>query len=197
MKTIVLCLVLLTPSVLSAAPLSKSSKGNPPAKPAEIVELYSIYCGGCFYWEQNLIPELKVKLQEKNITFIQAHMPFMGKYSTEASTALAITEGTPLYERVKSALFKRIHIDRKGDWPSEAEFFKTLEQAGLGKKKYDENKMGPVATKTLLDWRAYARSAKSVPMFLLDGKYPVDTKGVKTVDDFINRVNNTMKAHVQ
>ena len=203
MKTIVLCLALLIPSMLSAAPVSKPSESPAPAskdvpkKPIEIIELYSIYCGGCFYWEQNLIPELKTKLKEKNITFKQAHMPFMGKFSNEASTALAMTEGTPLYNPVKADLFKRIHIDRKGDWPSEAEFFKTLEQAGLSKKEYDQNKMGPVVTKSLADWGGYAKSAKAVPAFLLNGKFPIETKGVKTADDFMKRVDDAIKTHVQ
>ena len=195
MKTImlVLCLALLIPSMLSAAPVSKSTKANPPAKPAEIVELYSIYCGGCFYWEKTLIPELKTKLKERNITFKQAHMPFMGKFSREASAALAMTENTPLYDTVKADLFKRIHIDRKNDWPSEAEFFKTLEQAGLNQKEYEKNKNGPVVLKTLADWGGYAKSAKAVPTFLLNGKYPIDTKGIKTVDDFLTRVKKTSR----
>lgn len=207
MKTIVLCLALLIPSMLSAAPVINSTK-EPSApstpskkeasnKPVEIVELYSVYCGGCFYWEQNLIPELKTKLQEKNIAFKQAHMPFMGNFSKEASTALAMTEGTPLYDRVKAELFKRIHVDRKGDWPSEAEFFKSLEQAGLTKKEYEKNKMGPVVTKNLADWGTYAKSAKAVPTFLLDGKYPIETKGVKTADDFMKRVDDAIKTHAQ
>lgn len=193
MKTIVLCFALLIPSMLSAAPLSKSSKANPPAKPAEIVELYSIYCGGCFYWEHHLIPDLKTRLKEKNILFKQAHMPFMGKFSREASIALAMTEGTPLYDKVQEALFKRIHVDHKGDWPSEAELFKTLEQAGLSKKEYEQNKNSPVVLKTLADWGVYAKSAKAVPTFLLNGKYPIDTKGIKSVDDFLARVDVILK----
>ena len=197
MKTIVLCLALLIPSMLSAAPLLKpsqeSSAQKSPAKPVEIIELYSVYCGGCFYWEQNLIPELKTKLKEKNITFKQAHMPFMGKYSNEASTALAMTEGTPLYDKVKTELFKRIHVDRKGHWPSEAEFFTSLQQAGLSKKEYEQNKNGPVVLKSLADWKVFAQSAKAVPTFLLNGQYPIDTKGIKSVDDFMVRIETTLR----
>lgn len=199
MKTIVLYLALLMPAVLSAAPVSKLSETSSPLKPTEIVELYSIYCGGCFYWEKNLIPELKVRLKEKNIIFKQAHMSFMGKYSKEASTALAMTEGGPLHEPVKAALFKRIHVDRKGDWPSEAKFFKSLENAGLSKKEYDQNKMSPVTTKNLLDWENYAQSkqVKAVPTFLLNGEYPIDTKNIKSADDFLARIEATLKAHLE
>lgn len=209
MKTIVLCFALLIPSLLSAAPVSNSAnkasalstQDNAQEKPVEVVEVYSIYCGGCFYWEQSLIPELKKTFKEHNITFRQAHMAFMGKFAKEASTALAITEGTPLYDPVKAALFKRIHVDRKGDWPSGAEFFKTLEQAGLSKKEYDQNKMSPVVTKTLADWGTYAKSVKAVPTFLLNGKYPINTKGIKTAKDFMERLDSTIqtetKTHTQ
>lgn len=195
MKTIVLFFALLIPSVLSAAPLSESSKTPLPAEATKIVELYSIYCGACFYWEQKMIPELKEKLKEKNIIFKQAHMPFMGKFSKEASTALAMTEGTPLYDKIKSDLFQQVRANGRNDWPSEAAFFKTLEQAGLSQKEYEQNKNGPVVLKTLADWGAYAKSTNSVPAFLLNGKYPIDTKGVKTVDDFLARVDAALKTH--
>ena len=197
MKTITLLLSLLLPVCLAAAPTSSPEKvsASVSSEPPVIVELFSIYCRACFSWDQHNIPELKKKLKEYDIGFRQAHSSsFGGKYSTQISTVLAMLEGTPRYDPVKKALFERIHLEHKGDWKSDTEFFATLKKAGVTEQEYQNEKHGPVTLKTLADWGTSSDLTDSIPSFLLNGKYKISAKGVKSMDEFVERIKQAIKS---
>lgn len=195
MKRIMLLLALLVPALVLAAPVKKPESKVEPASRPELIELFSIYCGICHMWDQKYIPELKQKLRARNISFQQAHTPFMGQYSLQISTALAITADSERFDALKRILYKRIHVEKKGDWSSDKEFFASLGEAGLSEKEYNQNKNNMMVLKKLSDWKKWANSVNAIPSFLLDGKHPVSSKGVKNMDEFVERVEKAIKEH--
>ncbi|MGB1271888.1 MAG: thioredoxin domain-containing protein, partial [Endozoicomonas sp.] len=148
-----------------------------------VTELFSIYCGGCYRWEKKALGTLKENLAKRKIEFKQAHMFFMGKYGKQATTALAITQGTELYEPVKNALFTKIHVERTGDWKNDDDFFSTLSKAGLPRKAFEQQQNGPVALKSVLDWNRYSGNIDAVPSFLVNNRYLLKTGSIKSFDE--------------
>ena len=195
MKRIILLLALLVPVLVLAAPEKKSEEKVEPASHHELIELFSVYCGACYMWDQQYIPELKEKLKARNISLQQAHTPFMGKYSTQISTALAITADSERFNSLKQVLFKRIHVDRKGDWPSDKDFFASLDEAGLSEKDYNQNKNNMMVLKKISDWKKWAESVNAIPSFLLDGEHPISSKGMQNMDEFVERIEKAIKDH--
>ena len=145
--------------------------------------MFSIYCPACYQWEKGPLKPLKSYLAQQNIEFKQAHMTFMGEYSKQATTALAMTQGTPLYAAVKQAFFNRIHVERKGDWGSDSEFFQTMKKAGLNQKDFEAQQSNLVVMKKVLDWNRYGKVVQSVPSFLVNNRYLINTGSIKSQDE--------------
>lgn len=148
-----------------------------------VTELFSIYCGGCYQWEKGPLKTLKVWLDQQDIDFKQAHMTFMGNYAKQATMALAMTQGTPRFNSVQKALFNRIHVERKGDWNSDAEFFQSMEKAGLKQSDYEALQNSLVVMKTVLDWNRYGEFVHSVPSFMVNNRYLINMGKLKSHDD--------------
>lgn len=158
-------------------------EGLPPMKSPQVTELFSIYCGGCFQWDMGPINDLKTWLKAENITFEQVPMTFMGNYAKQASLALAMTKGTPRYGDVKAALFKHIHVLRKGDWKNDQQFFETLALGGLTEKEFNSMKNSMPVMKTTLDWNRYANKIMAVPSFLINNRYLIKMNSIKSYDE--------------
>ncbi|USE38461.1 hypothetical protein [Endozoicomonas sp. SCSIO W0465] len=148
-----------------------------------VTKLFSIYCGGCYQWEKGPLIPLKDWLAQQNIEFKQAHMDFMGAYAKQASMALAMTQGTPRHNPVKQALFSRIHVERKGDWRNDAEFFQTLEKAGLKQSDFEANQNNLMVMNTVLDWNRYGEYVHAVPSFMVNNRYLINMGSLKSHDD--------------
>ena len=153
---------------------------EPYTKPT-VTELFSIYCGGCYQWEYSgPLSELKAWLKQHQFDFKQAHMTFMGNYAEQASTALAITQGTPRFDAVKKALFSHIHSERKGDWQNDEAFFQSIKAAGLSEKEFQSMKNSLPVAKTRMDWMRYAKYVKSVPSFIVNNRYLINMGSLKS-----------------
>nr|MDT0251690.1 thioredoxin domain-containing protein [Endozoicomonas sp.] len=168
-------------------------KGLPPFTKPTVTEFFSVYCGGCYQWEYGPLNTLKAWLGKQNFDFKQAHMTFMGNYADQASTALAITEGTPRSSAIKKALFNRIHVERKGDWKNDKEFFQSMKQAGLSEAEYQSMKNSLPVAKTRMDWKRYGKYVQSVPSFMVNNRYLINMGSLKSHDDLnalITYLNN-------
>lgn len=205
MKTLLLALsLIILPTALQAAPVKKEEQkktfaenyeileGKTRSKTPLVTEMYSIYCGGCYMWEQKTLPELKEKLAQKNIPLQQGHVNFMGKYGEQATIALAIAQHTGHYDALKKAMFERIQKQRK-DWSSDADFFATLKSAGSSEQEYHQNKSSMFVLKTLSDWRELQESIKAVPSFIVNNKYLIKSQGIKSTDQFVDVIEYLLK----
>lgn len=157
--------------------------GLTPDKTPTVTELFSVYCPGCFKWESGPLIPLKAWLTQQNIDFRQAHMSFMGNYAKQASTAMAMTQGTPKQNAVKQALFNHLQVERKGDWRSDADFFATLEKAGLTQSDYQSMQNSLTTMNTIMEWQRYARVVNAVPAFIVNNRYLINMASLKSQDD--------------
>ncbi|MGB0361379.1 MAG: hypothetical protein ACPGEF_08240 [Endozoicomonas sp.] len=195
MKTFFSALLLLIPMMVFAQATEDSDSrfqegthytvinGLPAGSKPTVTELFSVYCGSCYQWEYGPLNTLKSWLNQQNIDFQQAHMDFMGGYAKQASTALAITQGTPRFSAVKKELFNRIHTERKGDWKSNNEFFQSLESAGLTEADFNMMKSSLSVGMKLMEWHRYGEHVHAVPSFMVNNRYLVNMSSLKSYDD--------------
>ena len=162
--------------------------GLEPDKKPTVTELFSVYCPGCFMWESGPLTPLKEWLGANDIEFRQAHMSFMGNYARQATTALAMASGTPKYDAVKQALFNHLQVERKGDWRSDADFFATLDQAGLKESDYKSLQNSLPTMQTILGWNRYARMVNSVPAFIVNNRYLINMGSIKSHEELNNLI---------
>ena len=207
MKTLMLALsLLLIPAFGQAAPVTKDVKkdkdpfrdnyevleGRTKSKTPMVTEMFSVYCGGCYMWEQKTLPELKGKLKEKKIPFEQGHVSFMGKYGEQATKAMAVALHTNHYDELKTLMFERIHKSRK-DWSSDADFFATLKSAGISEKVYKDYQNSVFVLKSLQDWGELQKSIQAVPSFIVNNKYLIKSQGLKSNEQFIELIEYLIK----
>ena len=195
-KNTLLALLFIFPVVAVAADASTYQEGEhytvldglkPDNKPT-VTELFSVYCPGCYMWESGPLTPLKAWLGQNDIDFRQAHMSFMGNYARQASTALAMTAGTPKYDAVKQALFNHLQVERKGDWRSDADFFATLDKAGLAESDYKSLQNSLPTMQTILVWNRYARVVHSVPAFVVNNRYLINMSSLKSHEELNNLI---------
>ena len=185
-KNALLALLFIVPVVAVATDASTYQEGKhytvlnglEPDKKPTVTELFSVYCPGCYKWEIGPLMQLKEWLGQNDINFRQAHMSFMGNYARQASTALAMTAGTPKYDAVKQALFNHLQVARKGDWRSDADFFATLDKAGLKESDYKSLQNSLPTMQTILNWNRYSRLVNSVPSFVVNNRYLINMTSV-------------------
>ena len=195
-KNTLLALLFIFPVVAVAADASTYQEGKhytvlsglkADNKPT-VTELFSVYCPGCYMWESGPLTPLKEWLGQNDIDFRQAHMSFMGNYARQASTALAMTAGTPKYDAVKQALFNHLQVERKGDWRSDADFFATLDKAGLKESDYTSLQNSLPTMQTILAWNRYAKVVNSVPAFVVNNRYLINMSSLKSHEELNNLI---------
>jgi len=200
-KNTVLALLLIFPVVAAAAGVTTYQEGKhytvlnglEPDKKPSVTELFSVYCPGCFMWESGPLTPLKEWLGKNDIDFRQAHMSFMGNYARQATTALAMTSGTPKYDAVKQALFNHLQVERKGDWRNDADFYATLDKAGLKESDYKSLQNSLPTMQTILGWNRYARQVSSVPAFIVNNRYLINMSSIKSHEELNNLITYLSK----
>ncbi|OED48109.1 hypothetical protein ACH42_02655 [Endozoicomonas sp. (ex Bugula neritina AB1)] len=167
-------------------------EGKKRSKTPMVTEMFSIYCGGCYMWEQRTLTELKTKLAQKNIPFQQGHVNFMGQYGEKVTIALAIAQQTQHYDALKRIMFERIQKKRK-DWSSDVDFFSTLQSTGFSEEDYNRHKSSMFVLKTLSDWQELQQSIQTVPSFIVNNKYLIKSQGIKSTDQFVELIEYLIK----
>ena len=168
-------------------------QGLPPTDKPTLTEMFSIYCSHCYQWEYGPLKDMKSWLKKERIDFQQAHMTFMGSFAKQATTALAITQGTPTYANVKKALFSHLHKKNAGDWRSENDFFETLASAGLTKADYNAKENSLLVDMTLMQWSQYGNYINAVPGFMVNNRYLININSLKSYDELYGLVSYLAK----
>jgi len=193
--------LLLLPTLSTAATVDKTAsaaerfanhyevlEGRTRSTTPVVDEVFSVYCAGCYYWDQNIVPDLKAKLKEKKVDFEQTHASFMGRYGEKATQALAIALRSNQFDALKKQMFERIQGQRK-DWSSDADFFATLQAAGMSEDTFKTNQNNMFVLATLNKWKNMQDSLSAVPSFIVNNKYLVKPEGLKGKDEFFEVVD--------
>ena len=162
------------------------------AKP-EILEFFSYWCPHCYQFEP-LVKGIKEKIG-KDVEFTKVHVNFMGFTSAEiqddATRALMVARALKQEEPMNKAIFNYIHVQRSPitglkdlrnifivNGVEPAEFDKMANSFGV-------NNMVQKNNKTIDNYRKHVRS---VPNFIVNGKYQAKFTRDMTNDDIIDLI---------
>lgn len=170
-----------------------------------LIKVFSYACIFCYKYDKSVTPKLLKNLN--NVKFIPYHLSQKGNFGNKASEIFAtlialdeqnstnLTDENSLFKRAKFALYTAYH-DKKIEWQNEQDFLDfALNSVGLNQNEF-ENAKNLTRTKELLNaWQDSYDVAKiqGVPSFVVNGKFLVLTKNIKSVDDLTKLVEFLLK----
>ncbi|WP_394213545.1 thiol:disulfide interchange protein DsbA/DsbL [Enterovibrio calviensis] len=161
----------------------------PKTESPTVTEFFSFYCPHCFK-SQGLMEELKKQIPE-NVAFNKNHVSFMGGNmgkSLSKAQATAIMLGVE--EKMMPVIFNRIHLLQKPPRNDE-ELRQMFIDEGVDAEQYDGtfNSFAANAMANRFDKGFQASGLRGVPAVIVNGKYHVTPKTVKSTDDYFELVN--------
>lgn len=173
----------------SVAPTQKTNK-------AEVREYFSYFCPACRGFEAYL-PEIKKALPD-NASLKKTHVDFMGNTTSDIqfmmSTAHTVAEKTDLSQQFASALFNHVQTKRQSI-TSQDDLKNIYVSVGGDGDKFDKGMKSfsivgeAKRNKKVQDVLSKGRYLTSVPTFIVNGKYIINSKSIDQ-NDFINEYNN-------
>ncbi|WP_448564714.1 thiol:disulfide interchange protein DsbA/DsbL [Thalassotalea ganghwensis] len=162
----------------SVAPTQKTNK-------AEVREYFSYYCPACRGFEAYL-PEIKDTLPE-NAVFKKTHVDFMQHTSSDIqlmiSTAHIVAEKTGLAKAFGPAVFNYLQTERKAI-SSQDDLKAIYVSVGGDGEKFDKGMKSFAVVgeakrnKKIQDVLSKGRYVKSVPTFVVNGKYVINSRAL-------------------
>lgn len=172
----------------SVVPTQKTNK-------AEVREYFSYYCPACRGFEAYL-PEIEKALPD-NASLKKTHVDFMGHTSPEIqfmiSTAHTVAEKTGVAKPFASALFNHLQTKRQAI-ANQADLKALYVSVGGNGDKFDKGMKSfsvvgeAKRNKKVQDKLSKGRYVKSVPTFVVNGKYVVNSRSLNQ-DNFIQEYN--------
>lgn len=159
----------------------------------EVMEFFSYWCPACFNFEV-IAKQIERELPEGAV-FTKVHVNFMGMATPEvqemATQAMMIARALKQEKAVNEAIFNYIHKQR-GVVSSMDDLKKIFELAGIDNATFDKTARSFGAKtlfrqnqKLLADYRSAVRS---VPTFIVNGKYKAQFLRGMSPDDFSDLV---------
>ncbi|PAF44530.1 thiol:disulfide interchange protein DsbA/DsbL [Helicobacter sp. 11S02596-1] len=173
-----------------------------------VIEVFSYDCPFCFKYSK-IVPTI-VKDLPKGVKFKPFHLKTKGKYGVQASELFAVltimdqkkgvdvNSDASLFHKVEYAYFDEYHV-KKNRWGNGADpkaFLKTgLDAVGLSEAEFEKEKSNPEVQALLKEWdRSYdIAKIQGVPAFVVNGKYLIYTKSIKSVQDLEQIINDLLK----
>lgn len=173
-----------------------------------VIEVFSYDCPFCFKYSK-IVPKV-VKDLPKDVEFRPFHLKTKGKYGIQASELFAvlairdknngvnINSEESLFHKAEYKYFEEYHI-KKNRWKDGADpqaFLKTgLDFVGLSETDFNKEKSNPAVIGLLKEWDASYDVAKiqGVPAFVVNGKYLIYTKSIRSVEHLEQLINDLLK----
>lgn len=156
-----------------------------------LTEYFSFYCPHCFRFEP-LAKSLKASLP-KNAKFVKSHVDFMRNASKETqgalSRAMIVGEKMKMGDKVTEAIFEHIHVKRES-FNSEEDVTKFMATLGGDTKKLQKllNSSGAKRAagkmKTMQEKLSAQNVLTSVPMFIVNGKYKINSRELRSEQEY-------------
>ncbi|MCL2297128.1 MAG: thiol:disulfide interchange protein DsbA/DsbL [Proteobacteria bacterium] len=167
-----------------------------------LIKVFSYDCPFCYKYDKRVTVPVVKKL-EGVVTFEPYHLETKAKYGPQATRLLAIlmlkdhANGTPLiddkalFKKAKTAYYAAYH-DKKERWDGgENDFLKTgLDAVGMSRADYDAAVKDPRVEELVQKWKGAYDAAKiqGVPAYVVNGKYLIYTKNIRSEDGLVNLV---------
>lgn len=161
----------------------------PKTQTPSITEFFSFYCPHC-YRSQELMGNLKKQLPS-NVPFNKNHVSFMGgNMGKGLSKAYASAVMLSFEEKAVPAIFKRIHDQQKPP-RNESEIRQIFIDEGMDADKFDGtyNSFAVNAMANRFDAEFQKSGLTGVPAVIVNGRYHVTPKTIKTPEDYYRLVN--------
>ncbi len=161
----------------------------PKSEQPSITEFFSFYCPYC-YRSQGLMNSLKKNIPN-NTPFTKNHVSFMGgnmgKALSKTYAALIMLEAD---EKLMPVIFERVQ-NSKNPPRTEEELHQIVIDEGVDAKKFDSayKSFAGSAMANRFDKSFQASGLKGVPALIVNGKYHVTPKTLKSQDDYLELVN--------
>ena len=159
------------------------SNGPATTKP-EVVEFFSFLCPACYRFEP-LVANLKSSLPS-NVAFNKSHVDFLGgSLGKDLSRAFAIAKLLKVEDKVIPAVFNAVHVEKRRF--ANLDDLRTLFiDHGVDAKKFDGAAKSFIVngkvSKMLHNTKKF--QVRGVPTFVVNGKYQVNNKALKSAEDF-------------
>lgn len=168
-----------------------------------LIKVFSYDCPFCYKYDKSVTPAVVKKL-DGVVKFEPYHLKTKGKYGAEASELLAVLlvkdmdsgitnpfDDNSQFKKAKMAYYAAYH-DKKERWDAGVDSFLDagFRASGLTKADFEVMKNDPRVKDILTNWDASYEVAKiqGVPAFIVNGKYLIYTKSIRSVDGMVNLV---------
>ncbi|MFV0480681.1 MAG: thiol:disulfide interchange protein DsbA/DsbL [Campylobacteraceae bacterium] len=167
-----------------------------------LIKVYSYDCPFCYKYDKSVTPAVVSKLG--NMKYLPFHLKTKGKYGAEASELFAVLlvkdsdngvtdtfSDKSLFKKAKMSYYTNYH-DKKQRWDAGAQsFLKTgLDATGMSEAEFNKLKNDQRVKDLVNSWEASYEVAKiqGVPAFVVNGKYLIYTKSIRSVDGMVDLV---------
>lgn len=168
-----------------------------------LIKVFSYDCPFCYKYDKAVTPKVMEKVGDI-VEFKPYHLETKGKYGPQASELFAVlivkdeANKIPLlsdkseFKKAKFAYYNAYH-DKKERWDGGAEdFLKTgLDAVGMSKADFEKALQDPQVKTLIKTWQDASYDVakiQGVPGFVVNGKYLVYTKSIKSIDGFADLV---------
>jgi protein-disulfide isomerase len=168
-----------------------------------LIKIFSYDCPFCYKYDKAVTPGVMQKVGDV-VKFVPFHLETKGKYGVAASELFAVliqkdqAAGVPLlddkslFKKAKFAYYGAYH-DKKERWDGGVDdFLKTgLDAVGMSKEEFETAKQDPKVQEMIKRWKDYAydpAKVQGVPAFVVNGKYLIYTKSIRSVDGMADLV---------
>lgn len=159
----------------------------------EVLEFFSFWCPHCFNFEP-LVKTIKTKLAD-DVEFKKVHVNFMGFTSAaiqdDATKAMMVARELKRSDELNAAIFKYIHVSRSSvsgindlknifvvNGVEPKDFDKMMSSFGVNSRLKMNNK----------EIQAYRKHVRSVPTFIVNGKYQATFTRDMNQEDMIDLI---------
>ena len=175
-----------------------------------LIKVFSYDCPFCYKYDKAVTPKVVPQLPA-DVTFRPFHLKTKGKYGELGTKLFAVLLAKDqanglsdrdlygdksLLKKAKMAYYQAYH-DKKERWDAgEEAYLKTgLDAVGMSKAEFEEGLNDPQAQALIAEWDASYDVAKiqGIPGFVVNGKYLIITKSIKSVDGMLQLVNELLK----
>lgn len=164
-----------------------------------LIKVFSYDCPFCYKYDKSVTPAVIKKLPN-GMTYETYHLKTKGKYGPQASEIFAVMlvedeksgikdlfSDDSKFKKAKMAYYKAYHDkkERWGDGKDPESFIKTgLDAVGMSKADFDKLKEDKKVKDMIAKWDVAYDIAKiqGVPAFVVNGKYLIYTKSIKSID---------------
>ncbi|XEG77182.1 thiol:disulfide interchange protein DsbA/DsbL [Edwardsiella tarda] len=171
-----------------------------------LIKVFSYDCPFCYKYDKAVTGPVVEKVKGA-VRFEPYHLDTKGAYGPQASELFAVLlnkdraaglstfDEASQFKKAKFAYYAAYHDkkERWGDGKDPAAFSQTgLQAAGLSQAELEQGRSDPAVQKTLAEWKGAAYDVakiQGVPAYVVNGKYLIMTKSIKSIDSMAALVN--------